>query len=340
MAKTLNLSVLTAHIAVTYLDSLLQKSKMNPKLASVVCLVLAAKYEELDRKIPKYEEFIKVSGLLLTKEALKKYEAEALNALCWKLNVITSISFLQILLTQGIIFPTDHIPNISLSSSLAGKVVQRAIGFSNKLLERDEMLEFPSSITAASCIALSRKATNIEPLWPPQLFFTTGYTFNQLKKCFSIMSRDYLGSDIKSINLRASDSRQILRAHNNFANVNRKDTKSLEKRTIVAVNKIPFHRKSSTRQRSRLSSIMNSYNNESNCAPAINKSSEVLPTAMRLRRFQKRVILKGDMNLKSIIYSNPKENLGITTNSILPTMNNVTKKGQGFCLLKYKYFMY
>eukprot|EP00826_Nyctotherus_ovalis_P005900 TRINITY_DN11347_c0_g1_i12.p1 TRINITY_DN11347_c0_g1~~TRINITY_DN11347_c0_g1_i12.p1 ORF type:complete len:312 (+),score=73.83 TRINITY_DN11347_c0_g1_i12:512-1447(+) len=311
------------------MDSLMQKVKMNPKLASVVCLIIAAKYDELDRKIPKYDDVIRISGLILTKEALKKYEGDVLNTLDWKLKASTSMTFLQLFLTQGIIFPADKTPYTALAQSLASKAAQRAIGFSNRFLELEEVLEFAPSVVAASCVALSRKVISLEAIWPPQLQCVTGYSFNQLKKCFTMMSRNYLSLEVK--NVRASESRSVLKSQSNFAN--RMATRSAEKRSAIIGS-----RKLSTRQ--RLSSGVNPYNNENSYIPPINKSSELLPSGMRLRKFQKRVILKGDLKVQSIAYSNPKENLGTTTNFAAPKAGNVIKKTQGLCLLKYKNFIY
>ena len=155
------MSTLTVHIAVHYMDLLLQNSEIKQKLGSLVCLIIAAKYDELDRKIPKYDLYIRASGMDISSDDIIKCEKEFLQKLNWQLQVSTSINFIQLFLTQGVIFSNDKIKFGNPSSALANRLSQKAIGFVNSFLEITELMEYTQSIIAASCVALSRKVTGI-----------------------------------------------------------------------------------------------------------------------------------------------------------------------------------
>lgn len=116
---------LTIHTAVTYLDKALVKyshmlagrarnhksSDEHSNLWAAVCLMLASKYDEIDKKIPFYKQFIKAStrAAVYTKEQFHVVEEFFLKkVLKWDLNAITTLHFTYCLSSQGILFEDDQ----------------------------------------------------------------------------------------------------------------------------------------------------------------------------------------------------------------------------------------
>ena len=92
LTKTLSISLITAHIAIHYMDYVLSKIDFQLQMQSniaLTCLIIAAKYDELDCNIPSCEKFIKASKFNVSKENIHKCELQLLTILDWNLRVVT-----------------------------------------------------------------------------------------------------------------------------------------------------------------------------------------------------------------------------------------------------------
>lgn len=112
MKKKLCLSDGTFHIAVKYMDYILSQKEYHQskyQLIALSCLVLAAKYEELDMNIPFPEDFARIAKLPFHNFVIAQCEMLILEILNWKLKVSTTYSITHCLLSQGVLFDTDRI---------------------------------------------------------------------------------------------------------------------------------------------------------------------------------------------------------------------------------------
>jgi len=229
IGKSLNISTLTIHISVFYLDYCLSKIDLDTKLHKIValtCLIIAAKYDELDRNIPINEDFIKASGLDVQKQTIIDCEMHLLEVLNWNLRVVTPIIFAQLLLTQGIFFTSDTPSKSPFTDSLPKKLSRQIFVYLDSALECNEMLEFSQSVIAASCIALCRQTFGIEPVWPIQLATITGYEYDSIKDCVKILSEYYYSGGVISTKSNHSEAsrneyseKTVLEPQNSFLNL-------------------------------------------------------------------------------------------------------------------------
>ena len=125
----IGLSALTMHIAVAYMDYVLAKVEV-PKnkyfLTATACLYLAAKYDELDKRIPPIHDLLRASLSKLSTarvEDIKECEVMLLRTMAWNLKIITPLVFVEVLLTQGVLYATDKIDEKDAVSVHTSKLV-------------------------------------------------------------------------------------------------------------------------------------------------------------------------------------------------------------------------
>lgn len=142
----LHLSKATLHIGVAYLDYVLGKEMCEIAERFVValsCLLLAAKYDELDRNIPPLSKFLYAAKLQSIRASdIEKCEAKILDTLSWNLHIATSLNFLEMLLTQGVLHESDAASNTSPADNkqcahkeLARTISQSALAFADQTLD-------------------------------------------------------------------------------------------------------------------------------------------------------------------------------------------------------------
>lgn len=143
----LSLSITTIHIAIAYMDYVLSKEdilKSNYYLIAITCLVLAAKYDELDMNIPPLQDFKRVStskAFISRTDEIKECEKLVLRILNWNLRIITPIVFLEVLLTQGVMHSTDLIEGENTNPrGMVKKVSENALFFVNLALRCKNLL--------------------------------------------------------------------------------------------------------------------------------------------------------------------------------------------------------
>lgn len=184
----------TVHIAVAYMDYVMSKHDSSIEshyLIAITCLVLAAKYDELDKNIPPVQDYIKAaySKLPCTNiESVKECEVMCLKILDWNLRIVTPLNFIEILLTQGVLFSEDLVNGKDFVTSLnAREIKQKAVQIADLSLFYYELLQYPSSIISISCIIVSRLVNGIIPVWSSHLQYATGYKYEQLTDCFTLL---------------------------------------------------------------------------------------------------------------------------------------------------------
>ena len=110
-------------------------SKNNYYLIAAACLHVAAKFDELDSKIPPIPELLLAAIMKLPTariDDLKECDNTILHTLAWNLKILTPLVFVETLLTQGILHTSDKIEDKYPVSIYTAKVVsQRALKFAD-----------------------------------------------------------------------------------------------------------------------------------------------------------------------------------------------------------------
>lgn len=107
----------TLHTTISYMDYVLSRFNfpgMKFCLVGLGCLMVAAKYIELDIKIPPLPDFLRGSKSVLpgvTNVELKRCEKTLLKTMNWNLRIVTPLNFLELILTQGVLHVTDEVDN-------------------------------------------------------------------------------------------------------------------------------------------------------------------------------------------------------------------------------------
>ena len=131
LSTQLHLSKTILHIAITYMDFILERENFisfEKFLVALTCLLLATKYDELDKNIPPLSEFLYAARLQSIKSSnVKRCEAKILNELSWNLRIITPLNFLELLLTQGIIHESDGNIDVKRVTQLAFAFIEQAL---------------------------------------------------------------------------------------------------------------------------------------------------------------------------------------------------------------------
>ena len=204
-------SNLTIHIAVVYLDKALAKysdillkrlanaSKDKPyedhsNLWAIVALMLASKYDEIDRRIPFYKEIIRASSRAAkyTEDEFHTVEEFFVKSVFkWEFHTITTLHFTHSLITQGILFEDDdhqHTQERTLKS-----LRKKAELFTDLSLDSERLVtsDYSKSKIAVACIVAARKIWGIKPLWNNKLYNMTSYHFFDIKEILEILIKEY-----------------------------------------------------------------------------------------------------------------------------------------------------
>jgi len=131
LTNKLDITNTSLHIAVAYTDYVLSRlniasGKFN--LIALTCLIIAVKYDELDKNIPSLFDFINIarSTFFVKPKDIKDCEAKILSTLSWNLCIITPLNFLDILFTQGVLHITDTITEGEVNIETAKEITRHS----------------------------------------------------------------------------------------------------------------------------------------------------------------------------------------------------------------------
>jgi hypothetical protein len=200
IGKKLDQSCLTIHLAVKLLDrvfSLLggapeDVSPDSYELIANGCLMLSAKFEELDMKIPLIQDLMAVSKYKLTYHQLKGVQSELITLLDFDLMAITPYHVLNNLFATGLIVSTDQklLDNKDISERTLVKVREYAQYFCDLLAEHYAITaRFPPSKVAIGCFYLARKCCMLRSAWSEDLSEYTGFQLGELKDIVNALER-------------------------------------------------------------------------------------------------------------------------------------------------------
>jgi len=188
--KKFRLQPHTTHVAVMYLDRILQSSIVERdrlQLVSMVAILIAAKFEERELDVPPIVEIVQELGNQFSAKHVCEMEILVLNRLKWDLSEYTALHFLAHFFHNGVLYEDDMIHQTQTSAVSLKKItryLQRyAEFFAEMTLQEYGFQKYSSSIVAASIVVASRKAINIMPYWRPEMEPLLRCKWDDIREC-------------------------------------------------------------------------------------------------------------------------------------------------------------
>jgi Cyclin, C-terminal domain/Cyclin, N-terminal domain len=160
-------------------------------LVSVACLIVAAKYYELDRHIPFIEDYSRQCKARLSVTSLKEYERHVLKWLCWDLSATPPSIYVQLMSLQGLCREDEKVESEVLKQSHLNKMAKFSELFAELIVGDTIFVQKKMSIIAAGCIMAARKAVKIEPIWNKELEKLSKYKQSDIEEVSRIIFNNY-----------------------------------------------------------------------------------------------------------------------------------------------------
>lgn len=163
----------TVHVAMLLLDRLLQGTVFDRRrlqLFGVCCLMIAAKFEELELHVPLIPQLKAAVGGCYTATAIAQTELQILFRLNWNLREFAPIHFLNYYYHKGVLFRADkfvgQVPN---ERELLQNVKKYFFFFAEIAMQHYKFQQYPSSVVAAAVVRLTRRCLGVSPEWNAEL---------------------------------------------------------------------------------------------------------------------------------------------------------------------------
>lgn len=146
------------------------------------CLLLAAKFEELDMNIPMVFDFQLASKFRLSYHAIKGVESELLLLLDFDLMALTPLHFLNAIHASGFLTSNDcKATGQDVSEKTLFKVKEYAYFFCDEITEHYNLIQqFKPSLLASVCVYFARKCCQLTTIWDKTLSDFIGYTLSDM----------------------------------------------------------------------------------------------------------------------------------------------------------------
>nr|GLL48944.1 cyclin-D5-2-like [Ipomoea trifida] len=147
-------SIQTAYLSVTYLDQFLSRRSIDGekdwaiKLLSMACLSLAAKMEEC--RVPSLSEY-PMEGYNFETKLLQRMELLVLNALEWRMGLITPFAFTRYFVVKF----SENCRGNAQSPIDQGAVVSRSMEIMSRVMGDIKLMSYRSSVLAAAATLLA-----------------------------------------------------------------------------------------------------------------------------------------------------------------------------------------
>lgn len=187
LAEKLNFSPSTVSIAITFIDSILSHCETEPKqenLFGCLALILAAKIDENEKRIPKFKYVCHYLGEWCTEELLYNLEMTLFSAFGYNLSVKTSLDFATFFMSRGVV-NVGEMGRAKLMGNLLS--ISELEGHCNDFLltmrHLYEMNRFLPVVQASLGICCARNACGLSP-WSDHLEEMTGFAWANLRPIF------------------------------------------------------------------------------------------------------------------------------------------------------------
>lgn len=181
-----NLRRTTVHLAIYLMDSFMDNHNIahnRLKLTALSCVLLAAKIEENEPKVPTLE---RMNKLLKPKCPLSDFvvlEVVLLKFFNWHLLIPTTAVFVEYWLLH-IVSKGDFGPSVSEDQYFErrSRAAELVLEFLDVTLLDITMTNVRPSLLAAACMAATRAILSVKRTWNNSMIKLTGYTYDEI--CF------------------------------------------------------------------------------------------------------------------------------------------------------------
>ncbi|XP_046385474.1 cyclin-J isoform X2 [Ischnura elegans] len=205
LSERLKLQNTTSHLAVYVLDIFMDNHDIEPsklKLLAIVCLLLAAKFEELDSNIPKISVLKNKLDSDFAPTDFITMELVILKFLKWQLAHPTTAHFVEIFSSYAVeendlvCCREEHVDVINnetmkcAMSSLRLEASEAMQELMEITLKDTSYIKFQPSVIAATIVCLTRRQLMLEPPWTPTLVKVTGMNGKEFSHCLKWLLRE------------------------------------------------------------------------------------------------------------------------------------------------------
>nr|CAD7462372.1 unnamed protein product [Timema tahoe] len=187
VAERMKLCNTTVHLSIYILDVFMDNHSITTErliLVALVCLLLAAKFEERDMNVPKIHELNQLVQNQYPTNDFILLEIMTLKFLHWNLVIPTVAHFVEYYVTFTTL-PSDlkNAPHFSNYSELQCYAYDYVKDYLDESLKDVTLHQYQPSLVAASCIAATRLRLHLNPKWTSSLCEYTSYEFSDLQQC-------------------------------------------------------------------------------------------------------------------------------------------------------------
>jgi len=190
VGEACNLGNLTIHTAIGFMDMFLDVIPIDGsrlQLVGAATILIAAKIEELEEKVPRVSTLHAYCVATLTPPAfIPKVESLILNHLNWEMVVVTPLHFLDyyllVCLSPCELLSNPHLRDFGETKEYIAKMAE----FLVDLCEHHSLYrEYLPSIVAAAAIGTARQMLKVTPVWPQSLQLITSHTLLDISQCMA-----------------------------------------------------------------------------------------------------------------------------------------------------------
>ncbi|KAH0629661.1 hypothetical protein JD844_011895 [Phrynosoma platyrhinos] len=200
LSRRYKLCHITRHLAVYLLDLIMDYYDVHLTelyTISIVCLLLASKFEQREHKVPTLADVNNFScmygpNVTITKKKRLEMELLILKRVNWNLCLPTPAHYIDYYLCASVT-PTDLHNGwpITFKAEARGLIEKYSHYFLEVSLQDHVFLYFRPSLVAAACMAASRICLAITPSWPITLRMITQYSWEDIAPCVDLMLVTY-----------------------------------------------------------------------------------------------------------------------------------------------------
>ncbi|NXF29273.1 CCNJL protein, partial [Nyctibius bracteatus] len=228
VSNSCNLCPTARHLAVYLFDIVMDRCDITVKelqVVSLVCLLLASKFEDNQVKVPKLQYLNHLAHLcnvdvVLNKQDLRRIEKVLLENFQWNLCLPTAAHYIDYYLCASVGANDRHNgwPVASLAK-IKPLLEKYAYFFLDLSLQDHTFLHFRPSVIAAASVCAARICMQVSPMWSKELELTTWYFWEDLAQCteMMLMYYNYVVKEASNTNQQAIIQKQEHEAVGNLS---------------------------------------------------------------------------------------------------------------------------
>lgn len=216
LCTNLSFSLTTFYLSVAYVDAILSLytvKQQQLKLICYICVILAAKMEETDRKIPSLKQTVAMLNHEYTAQDIMAREKLVLNILGFQLNLKTPFIFLVLFFTKGFLSEAD-MQGVPIQDNLPAyihNIENLAWFFMDMMVRNYEYYQFTSIAVAAAALTCARICAGIRA-WSADLERLTFVSWDAIQECLRMLFCSFESEYPEMFRSFVTDKPQI--AHN------------------------------------------------------------------------------------------------------------------------------